>query len=187
MGWSAPRVGHADNSAKHAARSEKCSVGGRRVLHRTKRARAARHRTKTRRPQRFEATTANKARCLRRGASANGVGWSASRVGRADNRAKNAARRDRCSVGGRLVLHVTLRARAARHVTKKNQYDGVELQPPTWRGIRLRSLGQRRGMERVASWPRRQPRQARSTQCVLCGRSAGYSRNEARGGRAPRD
>ena len=35
------------------------------------------------------------ARCMCKGASANGVGWSASRVGRADNRAKSAARRVR--------------------------------------------------------------------------------------------
>ena len=37
-----------------------------------------------------------------------------------------------------------------------------------------RSLGQRRGVERAASWPRRQPRQARSAQRqVLRGRSSG--------------
>ena len=50
-----------------------------------------------------------------------------------------------------------------------------------------RSFGQRRGVERVASWPCRQPRQARSVQCVLCGRLAGSPRGDARARRAPRD
>ena len=117
VGWSASRVGRADNRAKHAARSA-CSVGGRLVLHVTKRARAARHGTRNRRQRRFEAAAADLAQCRWRRASANGVGWSASRVGRADNRAKHAARRDKCSVGGRLVLHVAERARAARHGTR---------------------------------------------------------------------
>ena len=118
VGWSAPRVGHADNRAKHAARRHKCSVGGRLVLHVTKPSRGARHGTRTRRQRRFEAAAADRARCRWRGASANCVRWSAPRVGRADNRAKHAARRDKFSVGGRLVLHVTKRARAARHGTR---------------------------------------------------------------------
>ena len=101
VGWSAPRVGHADNRAKHAARRDKCSVGGRLVLHVTKPSRGARHGTRTSQQRRFEAAAANTARCRCKGASANGVGWSAPRVGHADNRAKHAARRDKCSVGGR--------------------------------------------------------------------------------------
>ena len=118
--WSAPRVGRADNRAKHAARRDKCSVGGRLVLHVAERARGARHGTRTRRQRRFEAAAADRARCRWRGASANGVGWCVSRVGRADNRAKHAAR-SACSVGGRLVLHVTKRAGAARHETRKRR------------------------------------------------------------------
>ena len=49
-----------------------------------------------------------------------------------------------------------------------------------------RSLGQRRGVERAPRWPQRQSRQARSTQYVLCGRSAGYPSDLARARRAPR-
>ena len=84
MGWSAPRVGRADNRAKHAARRDKCSVGGRLVLHVTKRARAARHGTRKRRLRQFEAAAADVARCRWRIASANmclppgqwiGVSW----------------------------------------------------------------------------------------------------------------
>ena len=134
VGWSAPRVGHADNRAKHAARRDKCSVGGRLVLHVAERARAARHGTRTRRQRRFEATAADRARCQCRGASANGVGWSASRVGRADNRAKHAAR-SACSVGGRLVRHVTKRARAARHGTRKRRLRRANPHPSTWCGV----------------------------------------------------
>ena len=78
------RVGRADNRAKHAARRDKCSVGGRLVLHVTKRAGAARHRTRKRRLRRFESIAADLARCRWRRASANmclppgqwiGVSW----------------------------------------------------------------------------------------------------------------
>ena len=188
VGWSASRVGRADNRAKHAARRDKCSVGGRLVLHVTKRARAARHGTRTRRQRRFEAAAADKARCRWRGASANGVGWSAPRVGRADNRAKHAAR-SACSVGGRLVLHGAKRARAARHGTDNETATTVRSRSRRPGAVSVeKSFGQRRGVERVASWPRRQPRQARSAQRqVLCGRSAGYPRGGARARRAPRD
>ena len=99
VGWSPSRVGCADNRAKHAARSA-CSAGGRLVPHGVTRARAARHGTRKRRLRWFEAAFAELVQCRRRRTSANGVGWSASRVGRADNRAKHAARRGECSVGG---------------------------------------------------------------------------------------
>ena len=134
VGWSASRVGCADNRAKHAARSAYI-VGGRLVLHVTKRARAARHGTRNRRKRRFEAAAANLAQCRWRGAWAKGVGWSASRVSRADIRAKHAARRDKCSLGGRLVIHVLERARAARHGTKRDGNDDSKPQPPTKRGV----------------------------------------------------
>ena len=66
-----------------------------------------------------------------------------------------------CSVGGRPVLHGAKRARAARH--------GSQTLATTFRSRSRRpgavsvkkSLGQRRGVERVARWPRRQPRQVR--------------------------
>ena len=87
------------------------------VLHLTKRARAARYGARKRRLGRCKAAAADPARRRRKRASANSVGWSASRVGRADNSAKPAAR-SACSVGGRLVLYMTKRARAARHGTR---------------------------------------------------------------------
>ena len=135
VGWSASRVGRADNRAKHTARRDKCSVGGRLVLHLTKRARAARHGTRTRRQRRFEAAAADKARCQWRGASANGVRWSAPRVGRADNRAKHAARSDSAlwAVGW---LSTWRSARAPRATgLERDGYDGPKPQPPTWRGV----------------------------------------------------
>ena len=70
---------------------------------------------------------------------------------------------------------------------KRNGYDGPKPQPPTGRGFAARSVGQRRGVKNVARWPRRQSRQAGSAQCVLCWRSAGSPRDEARAPRAPRD
>ena len=70
---------------------------------------------------------------------------------------------------------------------ERDGYDSSKPQLPTWRGVYARSLGQWRGLERVASWPRRRPRQARSAQSVLRGRAAGSSRDEARAGRALRN
>ena len=183
------------------ARSAQSSVGGRLVLHVTKRARAARHGTRTRRQRRFEAVAADRARCRCRGASANCVRWSAPRVGRADNRAKHAARRDKCSVGGRLVLHVTKRARVARHGTRTRRQRrfeavaadrarcrcrGASANYVRWSAPRVGREDNRAKHAAAGSWPRRQPRQARSAQ-MLCGRSAGSPRDEARARRAPRD
>ena len=84
VGWSPSRVGRADNRAKSAARSA-CSVGGRLVLHGATRTRAARHGTRKRRLRRFEAASDDLVPCRQNRASANGVGWSASRVGQHNN------------------------------------------------------------------------------------------------------
>ena len=145
------------------------SVGGRLVLHVTKRARAARHGTRTSQQRRFEAAAADTARCRWRGASANGVGWSAPRVGHADNRAKHAARRDKWlrgrSAGSPRDEALPRRGPRDENETattvrsRSRQHCAVSVQ---------RSLGQRRGVERAASWPRRQPRQARSAQRAAC-------------------
>ena len=189
VGWSAPRVGRADNRAKHAACRDKGSVGGRLVLHVTKRARAARHGTRTSQQRRFEAAAADTARCRRRGASANGVGWSALRVGHADNRAKHAARRDKCSVGGRLVLHVTKRARAARHGTRTSQQRRFEAAAADTARCRRRGAsanGVGWSAPRVGHADNRAKHAARREQ-GLRGRSAGSPRDEARARRAPRD
>ena len=164
-------------------------MGGRLVLHVTKRARAARHGTRTSQQRRFEAAAADTARCRRRGASANGVGWSAPRVGHADNRAKHAARREQ-GLRGRSAGSPRDEARARRAPRDENESATTVRSRSRRHGAvsAQRSLGQRRGVERAASWPRRQPRQARSAQRqVLCGRSAGSPRDEARARRAPRD
>ena len=96
--------------AKSAARSA-CSVGGRLILHGATRARAARHGTRNIRFQRFEAAAADPARSRWRRASANGMGWSASRVGRADNHAKSPLRQGVCSAGVWPILHEAERTR----------------------------------------------------------------------------
>ena len=66
------RVGRVANRAKHAARSVYV-VGGRLVLHVTKRERAARHGTRRRRLRHFVAAAANPARYRWRRGSANDV------------------------------------------------------------------------------------------------------------------
>ena len=68
-------------------------VGGWPVLYEAKRAQAVRHESQRQWPLRLETVAADLARCRRKRASANGVGWSASRVGREDNHAKSGSKR----------------------------------------------------------------------------------------------
>ena len=91
-------------------------------------------------------------------ASANGVGWSTSRVGRENNCAKSASARLLC---GQLAVLFMGRSARGSHATE------VKRGTTTLRSRSRRpgtvsakkSLDQRRGMERVALWPRRQPHQ----------------------------
>ena len=154
--WSASRVSRADNRAKSAAHSA-CSMSGRLVLQVTKRAVAARRGTIKRQLRRSEAAAAALARYRCKRAPTNGVVWSASRVSRAgvsraDNRAKSAAH-SACSVGGRLVLQVTKRARAARHGTINRQLRCSEAAAaaPARHRYKAKIPDQWRGVERVAS------------------------------------
>ena len=88
------------------------------------------------------------------------MGWSASRVGREDNHAKSASAR---VLRGRSAGSPRGEARAGRAPRESNAV------ATTFRSRSRRpgavsvkkSLGQRRGVERVARWPRRQPRQVR--------------------------
>ena len=68
-------------------------------------------------------------------------------------------------MGGRLVLHGATRACATRPGTEKKGYHSSKPHPPTWCSVGQESLGQRRGVEHVASWPHRQP--APSPQCAV--------------------
>ena len=184
VGWSASRVGRADNRAKHAARRDKFFLGGRLVIHVAERARAARHGTRKRRLRRFDAAAADKARCQWRGASANGVGWSASRVGREDNRAKHAAR-SACFLDGRLVLHVTKRARAARHGTRNSRQRlseaaAADLARFRWRRASANGVGW--SASRVGRADNRAKHAARST-CSLGGRLVLHVTKRARAAR----
>ena len=186
MGWSATRVGRADNRAKHAARSA-CSVGGRLVIHVTKRLRGPRATGLERdsygdsRPQ---------------PPAGRGVGAKKPR-----STAWGGARRELAALTTAPSPQHAMRAlwavgwlstgRSARGPRATGlDWDGdgdPKPQPPAWHSVCGRSLGQRRRMEHVASWLHRQPRQVRSAQCVLCGRSADSPLDEARSRRAPRD
>ena len=88
-GWSMTHVGRKDNHAKSA--SARALRGGRPVSNGAKRARAARY--GDRKPWSRDSAPAavGLARCRCGRASANGLGWSASRVGREDNHAKSAS------------------------------------------------------------------------------------------------
>ena len=109
-----------------------CSVDRWPVRHGAKRARAARHRNWKLWPQRFKAAAADLARCRCRRASANGVGRSAPRVGRADNHAKSASARTPWAVG-RFSMGRT--ARGARGTGLGiYRHEDPKPQPPTWRG-----------------------------------------------------
>ena len=104
------------------------------------------------------------------------------------------ARDCQCSASARWS-HGWSTASVRRHGTiERARWDGATLDTMKRRCRRpsavsvAKSLGQLREVERAASWPRRQPRQARSAQRqVLCGRSAGSPRGGARARRARRD
>ena len=173
--------------AKHAARSA-CFVGGRLVLHVTKCARASRHGTRKRRLRRWEAAAADRSRCRRKGASANGVGWSAPRVGCADKFVPSTQRAVRAL---RLVgwLSTGLSARAP-HATGLNRdgYEGSKPQPPTGRGVGAKEPrstargGARRELDAQTTAP-----SAQRAERVLCGRAAGSPPDLVRARRASRD
>ena len=162
-----------------------CSVGGRPVFHGAKRARAVRHGARKPWSQGFEPAAVGLARCRCRGALANNVGWSASLVGREDNHAKSASAR---VLRGRLAGSARVEARAGR-ATRYLESGVTMLRSHSRRPGSVsvpKSRGERCGVERVARWPRRQPRQVRAALRVLRGRSAGFPRGEARTGRAAR-
>ena len=64
-------------------------------------------------------------------------------------------------------------------------YGVLKPHPPTWRGVGEEEPRPTVGSGASPRWPCRQPRQVRSAQCVLRGRSAGSPRGEARAGCAP--
>ena len=117
--------------------------------------------------RRTEAAAADLARCWRRRASAYGVGWSASRVGRKDNNAKSARK---CVLRGWLAGSLRREARAgrARRGSKAMATTSRSRSRRPGEGSAKKSLGQRRGASRVARWPRRQPRQVRQQARALC-------------------
>ena len=93
-----------------------------------------------------------------------------------------------------MTLHAPLRAAVTLRARLPSRGGCTKVSP----AVRSRSrrpgavsvkigLRQWREVERDASWPRRQPRQVRSAQCVLCGRAAGSPRGDARSRRAPRN
>ena len=93
-------------------------------------------------------------------ASANGVGWSAPRVGREDNHAKSASAR---VLRGRSAGSPRGEARAGRAARDSKALVTTcrsRSRRPGAVSVK-KSLGQRRGVERAPRWLRRQPRQVR--------------------------
>ena len=183
--WGGARRALAAKTTTPSPPARVCSVAGRPVLHGAKRARAVRHGARKLWSQGSEAAAVGLARCRCGGALANGVGWSASRVGREDNHAKSASAR---VLRGRLAGSARVEARAGR-ATRYLESGVTMLRSHSRRPGSVsvpKSRGERCGVERVARWPRRQPRQVRAALRVLRGRSAGFPRGEARTGRAAR-
>ena len=135
-----------------------CFVGGWPVLYEAKRARAVRYESQRQWELRFEAAAADLARCWRQRALANGVGWSASRVGREDNYAKSARARLHCGQLAVLFMGRSARGSHAMDVKRGNTTMRSRSRRPGTVSAK-KSLGQRRGVERVVRWPRRQPHQ----------------------------
>ena len=110
--------------------------------------------------RRFEAAAADLARRQCRRALADGVGWSAPRVGRKDNHAESLSTR---VLRGRSTVSLRREARAGRTAQKLNA-TATAFRSRSRRPVAVsvkRSLGQWCGVERAPRWPRRQPRQVR--------------------------
>ena len=130
--WGGARRALAAKTTTPSPPARACSVGGRLVLHGAKRARAARHGIES-------VATTSRSRSRRPGAvsvkraSANGVGWSAPRVGREDNHAKSASAR---VLRGRSAGSPRGEARAGRAPRESKLWSRrSKPQPPTWRGV----------------------------------------------------
>ena len=158
--WGGARPALAAKTTTPSPPARKGSVGGRPVLHGAKRARAARHGSRTRRSRRLETAAADLRRCRCGRASANGVGWTAPRVGREDNHAKSASAH---VLSGPSAGSPRGEARAGRAPRESNAAVTTSRNCSRRPGAVSvkKSLGQRRGVERAARWPRRQPRQVR--------------------------
>ena len=106
-------------------------------------------------------------RCRCRGSLTNNVEWSASLVGHEDNHAESASARvlrGRRASFPRGEAHTGRSARDSETVETSLR---SRSRAPGAVSVR-RSLGQRLGVERVARWPRRQPRQVRQRASAPC-------------------
>ena len=114
------------------------------------------------------------------------MGWSAPRVGRADNHAKSTNAHVLCGRSAGSPRGEARTGQAPRN--EKAIVTTVRSRSSRPGAVSVnKSLGQWRGVERAPRWPRSQPRKVRSAQCVLRGRSAGFQRAKRAGGRAPRN
>ena len=130
--WGEARPALAAKTTTPSALARACSVGAWPLFHGAKRAPVARHRTWKPQLRRVEAAAADLGRCRCSRASANGVGWSAPRVGLEDNHAKSA------SAGALWAVRWFSTARSARGlrgtVCGSYAHEHLKPQPPTWRG-----------------------------------------------------
>ena len=158
-------------------------MGGRLVLQVTKRAWAARYGTRKRRLRHFEAASADLARCLRQ--EPRPTAWGGARRELAAQKSVPSPQRAVRALWAVGWLSTGRSAHGPRATgLKRDGYVSSKPQLLTWRGVCARRFGQRRGVERAASWPHRQPRQVRSAQCMRCGRLAVSPRGDARTPRA---
>ena len=185
MGWSASRVGRADNHAKSASAHVLC---GRSNSSPPGEARAGR----TPRNSKSLITTSEAAPPSWRGLGEeeprpSAGGWSARRVGSEDNHGKSAAHTLRAPWA--VCWFSTGRCARRPHATEIETfgYDVLKPSPPTWRGV-----AEQKPRPTAWAWSASPvccaDNHAKSASAhVLCGRSDGYPRGEARVGYMPRN
>ena len=157
--WGGARRALAAKTTTPSPPARACSVGGRPVLHGAKRARAARHGSQRRghdvskpQPPTWRGVGEEEPRP---------TAWGGARRALAAKTTTPSPPARACSVGGRPVLHGAKRARVARHGSQSGDHEIRSRSRRPGEVSVKKSLGQRRGVERVARWPRRQPRQVR--------------------------
>ena len=182
--WDGARPVLAEQATTPSPPARARSVGGRSVLHGAMRIQAVRHGIGKLWPAPFEAAAVDLARCRGRGASTDGVGWSAPSVGYEASQAKSASAR---VLSGRSVGYPRGDARAGRTPRISNaSYTLVRSRSrrPNTLSVK-KSLDRRRGLERVPRWLQYNHAKSASAH-MLHGRPAGSDRGKARGGRAAR-
>ena len=183
MAWGGVHPALAAKTTTPSLPAHTCPVGGRLVIHRAKRHRAARHgirevgyhALKTQPPTSRDVGEEEPRQ----------TAWGGAHPALAAKTTTPTPPPCACSAGGSSVRNGAKRARAAGQRSRKQLVADLQSHNRRPGAVSLKkSLGQRRWVERARHWQRRQPRQVCQRARVLHGQMAGPPRGEARANRA---